>query len=123
MSPQFCINCGVRWSQSKLGLCRQCERSTAADLRSTIQRERDQVARRRRKLELLERVNAANFAAWRASKQYDRVADGVEYTVVWHGALDGPRNRTREPAPDVFGRRRPDLNRSNRRIDLDDIEP
>jgi hypothetical protein len=82
-------------------------------LRTSFERDRDQVAAARLKAEALERVSAAAFAVWVEERRYDVIIAGVAYRVVWHGGLDGPRqkaSRDDEPGrssrgPQLFRRR------------------
>jgi hypothetical protein len=50
-----CTRCGLRWSQSKLGLCRSCERDVGIIL-SSQERDREALARQQEALAALERV-------------------------------------------------------------------
>lgn len=77
---KLCVNCGARWQQSKLGLCRRCERKLGADLRNTQERERDAIERRRAEALNLERATYTP-----AAKREIRVG-GQTFIVQWDGS-------------------------------------
>lgn len=78
-SARACVNHPKKYSQSKLWLCRECERA-AGDLQDTIAREAETVARRKRQVH----VRPPEFAGWR-----ELVIAGIVYQVVWDGSMAG----------------------------------
>lgn len=79
-ASRMCVLCGERWAQSKLGLCRKCERATGADLRSTFERERDQV----RAIEAA--TPKPKPAPVAMGPMREVTIDGRTYVVLWDGA-------------------------------------
>jgi predicted amidophosphoribosyltransferase len=76
----LCNACQQRWSQSRLGLCRRCERETGADDRTLFERERETLERQRAR-----RPAAAPAPVPAPQSLYVRQVDGVEFDVVWDG--------------------------------------
>lgn len=80
MGMRACQRCGWRWQQSKLRLCRTCERETGTDTRSIFQRERDRMDRVATRVERLRVVVVTPPSILRTvtieNRQYDVVWDG-----------------------------------------------
>ncbi len=92
-----CDHCGIRWPQSRLGLCRRCERTLGVDDRSIF--ERDQARRERAQA----RWESLYHAAPVNSSRRTVAVNGVEYEIIWDGSMDGAAARGLPPA-NVRGR-------------------
>lgn len=79
MTPRMCVNHPAKWAQSKLGLCRECERA-AGDERDNKAREAEVVARRSRQ----KHVEPPAFAGYREIHYR-----GIAYLVIWDGSMCG----------------------------------
>jgi hypothetical protein len=78
---RLCVNCGKRWQQSRLRLCRTCERLLSADLRRVLERD----------CAWLEDERVAQIATERkvvvVRPSREIVVDGTVWEVMWDGAI------------------------------------
>jgi hypothetical protein len=74
-----CTRCKERWSQSRLGLCRTCERIEFGE-KAGVAREREHVVMMQARE--LARLSAAGRARYSPPQTYTVVAEGREYEVV-----------------------------------------
>jgi hypothetical protein len=86
--------CMVRWRQSKLGLCRGCEREVGIEAEGNLERDRQRLAKQRAKevQPLPQRKLCAAVARTPTKIDIHIHAGGkpwLDYFVVWHGGMDG----------------------------------
>lgn len=89
-----CTRCGERWRQSKLGLCRQCERALGIEAEGQLERERKRLQKQR--ASEVQPIPARKLIA-AVARTPTKVAIHIhaggkpwyDYYVVWHGGMDG----------------------------------
>lgn len=94
-----CTKCHTRWRQSKLGLCRRCERELGIEAEGTAAREKERVEKTAAKLALTQREfrnpieRKLHAALMRRPRRLELTPDGGhkdrDYIVVWAGDMDG----------------------------------